>query len=206
MSQNEAVTPSVTVLSMTPNYMRAFWIAARNCYYKGKIEELNGEYDSKKAEDLFKKIINAGHDSCLEHINIQIAISGVSRSYMAQITRHRHVTFHISSQHFQNHADYLYVIPDFVNPKNKIIFEDAIKYLNEAYKKIIANGDKHYIARGVLPNATACKIIMTVNLRELRHIIKLRNSHENTPEMQKVTALLAGAINEIDTLLLWRVI
>jgi thymidylate synthase (FAD) len=193
-----AVDPKINILSITPDYWKAFWIAAHNCYFKGTIAELEGMFTEEKAQLLFKKIIRMKHESCLEHISFQISLEGVSRSFMAQITRHRHVTFHISSQHFQNHADFCYVLPDFVNPKNTEIFLGVMEYLNDAYCEIIKNGDKHYLAREVLPNATACKIIMSVNLRELRHIIKIRQGTENTPEMQKVIGLLRKQIIQLE--------
>jgi len=203
MTQNKAEMASIKVISVTPEYLKAFWIAARNCYYKGKLEELEGEYSTDKAELLLKKIIRFKHDSCLEHISFQISMENVSRSFMAQITRHRHVTFHISSQHYQNHSDFLYVEPRFSNPKNKILFENLMETINETYKTIIKNGDMHYIAREVLPNATACKIIMTVNLRELRHIITIRQGIDNTPEMQEIIKYLRIAVAEVNPMFLW---
>ena len=205
MGQNEAQTCSVHILSRTPDYLKVFWTAARNCYFKGKLSELEGLYTEDKARELFQKIIRLGHDSCLEHINFQISLEGASRSFMAQITRHRHVTFHISSQHFQKHSDFDYVIPKFINPKNTEIFLGVMEYLNDAYNEILKNGDKHYLAREILPNATACKIIMSVNLRELRHIIRIRQGPENTPEMQEVIYNLKRSIRNIDPLFVYKV-
>lgn len=203
MAQNEPVSASVRVLSVTPEYLRAFWIAARNCYFRGTFNELQGMFTEESGRTLLQKIIQLKHDSCLEHISFQISLEGVSRSFMAQITRHRHVTFHISSQHFQNHSDFCYVIPDFVNPNNKELFINTMNYLNEIYKTIIGNGDKHYIAREVLPNAAACKIIMTVNLREIRHIIRVRQGMENTPEMIKVIKMIKTALELRDPLFVY---
>jgi thymidylate synthase (FAD) len=197
------IKPKVKILSITPDYIKAIWVAARNCYYKGKLTELEGEYTTDKGYLLLRKLIRLNHNSCLEHINFQISLEGVSRSFMAQITRHRHVTFHISSQHFQDHSDYLYVMPKFINSENKKLFINTINIINDTYKKIIENGDKHYIAREVLPNAVSVKIIMTVNLRELRHIIKIREGPENTPEMQEVMGLIRQVIEQKEGVLLW---
>jgi len=203
MVQNETKQAFIKVLSVTPDYMKAFWIATRNCYFKGTLIELNGDYTPEKGYDLFKKIISLKHHSCLEHINFQISLEGISRSFMAQITRHRHVTFHISSQHYQDHSDYLYVRPKFINPKSDKLFTKIIEDINSAYKQMLEYGEKHYIAREILPNATSCKIIMSLNLRELRHIFKLREGPENTPEMQEVMKLLRMELYKVDSIFLW---
>lgn len=40
-----------------------------------------------------------------------------------------------------------------------------------------------YVAREILPNSCLTNIIMTANFREWRHIIRLRQTIRNTPEM-----------------------
>ncbi len=196
-------TTLIRVKNITHDPYFTFWIAARNCYYKENLDSLVDNYTPEKGTTLFKKIIDIGHLSCLEHINFQITMEGVSRSFMAQITRHRHAVFHISSQHFQNHSDFLFVMPKFTQKVNEAIFLAEMDIINDSYKNIIANGDPHYIARQILPNAAACKIVMTVNLRELRLIIKLRQGKENTPETRDVIKMIINAVNHQDPTLLY---
>ena len=198
------IEPKVHIKFYDADYLYKIWSAARNCYFKGKLSELDNEFTEQKAYSLIEKLIKMGHNSCLEHVNFTIHISGVSRSYMAQITRHRHVTFHISSQHFQNHKDFLFVMPKFKSKIAKAIFLENIKHCDVAYTSIIELGEPHFIARQVLPNCVSCKIIMTLNLRELRHIIRLRKGPENVPEMQEVTKLIILALNRIDPILLYK--
>ena len=52
-------------------------------------------------------------------------------------------------------------------------------------------------ARKVLPNSTATIIVMQCNLRELLHIIELRNSPRAYPEMQTMMKLLIGEVEKI---------
>jgi len=203
ISIGRITTPLVHVKILNADPMYNFWIAARNCYHRGPLKDLYKKYTPQKGEELFKKIIDMKHDSCLEHIQIQITLEGVSRSYMAQITRHRHVVFHISSQHFQNHSDFLFVMPEFKTPKAHTLFLNQMETSNIIYKQIIAEGESHYIARQVLPNAAACKIIMTVNLRELRLILELRHGIENTPEMQKVSKMIINSLDRQNPMFLY---
>ena len=74
--------------------------------------------------------------------------------------------------------------------------------VDNTYKALVEGGERHFIARQVLPNAVSCKIIMTLNLRELRYIIKLRRGSKNVPEMQTIMKLLIGALNRKDHIFL----
>lgn len=201
--EHRMIEPKVHIKSITPGYLQKIWSAARNCYFKGQLSELENEYTEDRGYDLVEKLMKRRHDSCLEHVHFTIHLEGVSRSFMAQITRHRHVTFHVSSQHFQNHADFLYVLPEFEHKLSKAIFLDFMSYVDGTYRALINGGERHFIARQVLPNSVSCKIIMTLNLRELRYIIKLRRGPENVPEMQKIIKLLIGALNRKDPVFLY---
>ena len=59
-------------------------------------------------------------------------------------------------------------------------------YAEEEYKKMISEGCKPEEAREVLPNSTACRIIMKANLREWRHIFALRCSKAAYPQMRSL--------------------
>lgn len=193
-SLRRIATTTIRLRNVTPDPIFAFWLAARNCYFQGKVDDLVKNYTPEKGEDMFKKLVNLKHDTVLEHINFQISLEGVSRSFMAQITRHRHVTFHISSQHFQNHSDFLFVMPKFQSSENEQKFLYLMDHINNIYTCMLQNGDPHYVARQILPNAAACKIIMTLNLRELRLILKLRHGPENTPETQDIMKMIISAV------------
>lgn len=69
-------------------------------------------------------------------------------------------------------------------------WDDAMELAEDAYNQLIDMGMKNQDARKVLPNSTACKIIMKVNLRELLHIYDLRSSPAAYPEMRELMRLL----------------
>ncbi len=69
-------------------------------------------------------------------------------------------------------------------------WEDAMELSEDAYNQMIDMGMKNQDARKVLPNSTACRIMMKVNLRELLHIYALRSSPAAYPEMAELMRLL----------------
>lgn len=57
---------NVELSSYTINPIKAMWIAARNCYFRGGFDELEKQYDEDKAINLLSKIYKMGHLSIFE--------------------------------------------------------------------------------------------------------------------------------------------
>ena len=55
-----------------------------------------------------------------------------------------------------------------------------------SYNKLIKEGWKPEQARMILPNSLKTEIVMTCNLREMRHIFTLRTSEKAHPEMREI--------------------
>ena len=64
------------------------------------------------------------------------------------------------------------------------MWEASMKDAEAAYKFLISQGKKPQQAREVLPNSTACRIIMKANLREWRHFFTLRCAKAAYPAMR----------------------
>lgn len=106
--------------------------AIRTCYSPLKPSEIvatEGEkYFGQSATDsgsgtdadrLMRQVVNSGHLSTLEHLTFTFAIEGVSRSLLAQLTRHRvGFSFSVQSQRYvrfgsgDKSGGFQYVVPD----------------------------------------------------------------------------------------------
>ena len=141
-----------------------------------------------------------GHESPIEHVSFTFAIEGVSRSLLAQITRHRIASFSVQSQRYVREKGFEYVVPPEIDKipaaRAKFIqameddqrtYEELTAVLMEGYlKELLEQGvpektarskaEKHAIedARYVLPNACATRIVMTANARSLKNFFRLR--------------------------------
>ena len=188
--------------------------AGRNCWRS----------ESRIAPDSYRSFIanlrKRGHESPLEFGDIMLDIM-TSRDILAEITRHRLASFAVESQRYVNESKDdggikfikpLFYIPfesyyHYVHRDNKTQsdiayeasrkWEDAMELAEDAYNRLIAMGMKNEDARKVLPNSTACRIVMKVNLRELLHIYDLRSSPAAYPEMRELMRLLKVEVDKV---------
>ena len=130
---------------------------------------------------LLQYLIRANHSSVLEHASISVLISGVSRSFLAQITRHRMASYTSASQHYQDYSNYENIVhPDLDNNETVML---SLEQTDIDYRQLVSEGVPIYAARQVLPNAKAVNILWTINARSLWNFLNIRLCKRNVPEM-----------------------
>lgn len=190
----------VTLIGHTPEPEKMVAAAAKICYSDSCAEDLLEGLDAEKTERFVRMLASIGHESPIEHASFTFGIVGVSRTLLAQITRHRMASFSVQSQRYVKQDHFVYITPPAIaaNPECKALFEaamhDAIdKYnrladlLEERYTAdLLASGmteksarskaEKKAIedARFVLPNACETKMVVTMNARSLMNFFRLR--------------------------------
>ncbi len=190
----------VSLIAHTPNPEQVVAAAAKLCYSDAHIEDLMENLTPDKTREFLQKLNDLGHASPTEHASFTFAIEGVSRTLLAQITRHRIASFSVQSQRYVRLDDFRYVIPPEIEavPEAKQAFiesmnQDAQRYLALAQQledahtaRLIAEGmtekaartkaskQANEDARFVLPNACETKMIMTMNARSLQNFFNLR--------------------------------
>lgn len=163
-------------------YKDIIYLAGRGCYGMEDISDLTTD---KQKSDFVKKLVELGHESVLEHCYISLQIINCSRSFMAQLTRHRLCAFSIKSQHYVKHGDFKVKDIETDNSEAQYWYKDTCEIIRRCYMLLCKLGVPHYVAREILPNGTLTNIFMTANFREWRHIIKLRQTKGNTPEIRE---------------------
>ncbi len=157
-------------------------LGARLCYSKARVDDLLERVEAKDQTDFVHKIMGMGHDSVLEHASFTFGIEGVSRVLLAQITRHRLASFSVQSQRYVSYEHgFGYIIP----PKIEALgaeavaeFEQQMDTLHQWYtdwqQKLGVGEGGNEDARFVLPGACETRMMVTMNVRELRHFFSLR--------------------------------
>lgn len=90
----------VELLTYTPEAQVLVACAAKLCYSASDIDSLMQKQTPEAVERFLDKLASMGHESPLEHAYFTFGIEGVSRALLAQITRHRIVSFRVQSQRY----------------------------------------------------------------------------------------------------------
>lgn len=109
----------------------------------------------------------------------------------------------VESQRYVNYSkdkygnEVTFVLPTYLKgiPKTDekyLLWQESCSHAEQSYMKALTLGCKPEEARSVLPNSTKCEILMTANLREWRHVLKLRTSQAAHPMMR---ALMTDVLN-----------
>ena len=166
----------VQLLTHTPQPEKIVAAAARLCYSDAGIQDLVAAPEHQQAR-LIEKILSLGHFSVLEHVSFSFGIEGISRACSHQLVRHRLASFSQQSQRYVTIKDQFPAVePPTLqqHPELQQRYHALFTQVQQLYTDLIATGIPAEDARFVLPNATATKIVMTMNARELHHFFSLR--------------------------------
>lgn len=160
---------------------------ARNCY---KSED---KITSDSAQKMIKKLLEMGHEAMIEHFSITVKLTTDVGAYK-DLTRHRHASFAIESTRFCNYSKGKYGNElTFMKPSN---MEEGTEIYN-IWLKAMADTEQHYLnmaalgasadqLRMLLPHSTKADVFMTANIREWRHIFKLRCAPAAHPSVREI--------------------
>lgn len=149
------------------------------------------------AEKFVRGIIKRGHESVLEHCAFSVKFI-CDRGVSHEIVRHRLASYSQESTRYCNYGK------DQFGSEITVIQPCYLQYGTEAYRVWAASmhecegayfalldiGLSAQEARAVLPNSLKTEVVMTANIREWRHFLKLRCSPAAHPQMREVATQL----------------
>ena len=173
----------VILLRATPDADDITAMAARLCYSKMDIEALKEKVESQDQAAFLRRVMGRGHLSVSEHASFTFAVEGVSRSLLAQLTRHRLASFSVQSQRYVSMAEgFDYIVPPSIRALGEEAVQEYTRQMETMHswycgwqEKLGGPGESaNEDARFVLPNAASTRLVMTMDARELRHFFSLR--------------------------------
>lgn len=191
---------NVTLIAHTPDPERTVAAAAKLCYSPSSIDTVMEGLTPEKTDSFLRMLGDLGHESPLEHASFTFGLEGVSRTLLAQITRHRIASYSVQSQRYVKESQFEYVLPPQIEavPEAKEEFLRAMESAQASYERIAAilaerrkaenlacgmeekaaarAAEKTAIedARFVLPGACDTKMMVTMNARSLRNFFRHR--------------------------------
>lgn len=194
----EVVEPFVKPLEWTPDPEQLIAQMARNCYQSEPAPK-DGETVRDANDRLLRRIIKAGHTSQIEHASASFMVV-CDRGVTHEFVRHRiGISF---SQESTRYVDYQkrgvqVVMPPFVNPANKPLWDEAMEAAAKAYRALRAAGEPPQIARAVLPTCLKTAIGVTANFRAWRHFCALRTDKAAHPQMRQIADMILAELREL---------
>lgn len=145
---------------------------------------------SSSAAPFVRSIIERGHESVLEHISITVRFV-TDRAIANELVRHRIAAYSQESTRYCNYKDKIeFIYPWNVSDKQLQLIMEACACAATTYQALIADGATPEVARDVLPLCTKTELIATYNLREWRHILRLRTDKAAHPKMRELMQTL----------------
>jgi thymidylate synthase (FAD) len=162
-------------------------LAARTCY---KSED---KITADSAARLLRGLLKSGHHSVFEHASASVRIV-CDRGISHEIVRHRLCAFSQESTRYANYSQDKFgqeitVIRPFFWPENSDAYQtwkEQMESAETAYLRLIEGGASPQEARSVLPNSLKTEVVMTANMREWRHIFKLRCAGASHPQIRQL--------------------
>lgn len=206
--------PKVTVLARPqfaePAHLPVQWMgestdgerlaefAGRLCYMSQKNPA------SRTTRDYLENIKKQGHGSVLEHANYSLLLEGVSRSLTHELVRHRAgFAYSQLSQRYVDESDAAFVVPPAIigDEALRTAWQSQVEGAQATYVALVERLMERYqwvddkvhrrkmareAARGVLPNSTETKIVVTGNARAWRTMLELRSSEAAEFEIRRM--------------------
>jgi thymidylate synthase (FAD) len=206
--------PKVTVLARPqftePAHLPVQWMgdstdgerlaefAGRLCYMSQRNPAGRG------TREYIENIKKQGHGSVLEHATYSLLLEGISRSLTHELVRHRAgFAYSQLSQRYVDESDAQFVMPPAIigDAPLEAAWRAQVTSAAESYVALVDSLMTRYswvddkvhrrkmareAARGVLPNSTETKIVVTGNARAWRTMLELRSSEGAELEIRRL--------------------
>lgn len=158
---------------------------------------------SRSTREYIENIKRQGHGSVLEHATYSLLLEGVSRSLTHELVRHRAgFAYSQLSQRYVDESEANFVVPPAIigDERLETAWREQIESAQRSYVMLVEELMKRYAwvadkvhrrkmaregARGVLPNSTETKIVVTANARAWRTMLELRSSEGAELEIRR---------------------
>lgn len=150
-----------------------------------------------------QNIMKRGHEAVLEHCSFTVKFI-CDRGVSHEIVRHRLASYCQESTRYCNYGkdqfgSEITVIEPLCLERDTDgynYWRDACESAENGYFHLLDWGCSPQEARSVLPNSLKTEVVMTANIREWRHFLKLRTAQAAHPQMREVANMLLSMVQK----------
>ena len=181
------------------------WALLRHIEQCGRVcYKSEDKITESSAPSFVQKLISRGHESVLEHASFTVRFV-TDRGVTHEIVRHRIASYSQESTRYCNYANDQFggeitvIKPVFVPEESAryAAWQQTCEAAEQGYMRMIKAGATPQQARGVLPTCLKTELIMTANVREWRHFLRLRTSAGAHPQMRDLAIQLQRQLREV---------
>ena len=197
----------VKLLAYTPDPEKLVAAAAKNCYSSTDVDSVLDGLTEEKTESFVNMLSEIGHESPIEHVSFTFAIEGVSRSLLAQITRHQNeVKFMSASLQYSDYSDdAAFAVPYEVMARGEEETYLTSCKLNMAnYAEAVRQGLDNDAAGSMAPQGLRNVLLISATPYQWKHIIGQRICRRNTLETRLVLLKVWDELYKLNPLLFSR--
>jgi thymidylate synthase (FAD) len=181
------IPQSATLLAATPDAESLIERSGRVCYRSG---------EPKDPPRFIRMLITRGHESVLEHASATLRIV-TDRAVANELERHRLASFSARSTRYCDEVEMEVIRPPLKGLHSEANWTSSIEIAEDAYGWMRELGERPEIARSVLPLCLATELVVTANIREWRHILRLRLDNAAHPTMRELARLMLAALRPV---------
>jgi thymidylate synthase (FAD) len=210
--------PKITVVARPafaePSHLPIHWLGEstdgeRLAEFAGRLCYMSQANPAGRAtRDYIENIKKQRHGSVLEHASYSLLLEGVSRALTHELVRHRAgVAFSQLSQRYVDESEANFVVPPAIlgdvalegqwraeMERAQASYVALVRQLMEQYSWVTDRVHRRKMAReaarGVLPNSTETKIVVTANARAWRTILELRSGEGADLEIRRLAVAI----------------
>src|SRR5437764_7943488 len=210
--------PVLTLLSRpnftAPDHLPVNWLGEstdgeRLAEFAGRLCYMSQRNPANRVtREYLENIKRQGHGSVLEHATYSVLIEGVSRSLTHELVRHRAGwAYSQLSQRYVDESDASFVVPPAIVGEEALetVWREQVDAAQRSYVALVQQLLERYgwvsdkvhrrkmareAARGVLPNSTETKIVVTANARAWRTMLELRSSEGAELEIRRCAVVM----------------
>lgn len=193
------IEPSVELIN-APDYktlLTTIEAAGRTCY-KSEDKITDGS-----AEKFVRGIIKRGHEAVIEHGSLTVRFI-CDRGVSHEIVRHRLAAYAQESTRYCSYdknqfgSEITVIRPSTFDVNTPVyrIWKRSCEHAEVAYFDLLNEGCTPQEARSVLPSSLKTEVVMTADLREWRHFLKLRCAMAAHPDIRVVANMLLSILKQ----------